>query len=495
MRPFHPLLTVLLGFCVVACGDAEDAAPISEPIASNCSTEDFGSSYTKPLIQLAHGSAPADSNADAPLVFAPAETAPGETASQTLTIRNVAFCVDLSVSVHLEYETPESSEPHGPSIRVRMDKNGVELAAASGVYSASLQSSFALDGAEADTLNVEVQFLRYPDFEPRAAWLVIENDGKDKDERLIRIPITAALQLDAVVPPLRDLNVAGLDVEFPCPTAIGSIVEGSAVAPQTVLHLDASGSVASSGHIAHYEWQVVQPKGSGDVFKPNRTTEFVTFYPNVVGTYEFRLDVWDGHGVKNCEPWYQTVTVAPLGGIYLELLWDTPGDDDQTDQGPEAGADMDIHLADAAFANQDDIDQDGEPDPWFSVPYDCFFFNPHPNWGVTDPDVDDDPGLFRDDTDGTGPEILSFGNPAPGTYHVGVDYREAFGFGPSSPTLRIWIDGQLKHELTVSDMMFRDLWFAATIEWPSGVITLPTGAGGGPHVTSNYVNPFFFVEP
>ncbi len=48
------------------------------------------------------------------------------------------------------------------------------------------------------------------------------------------------------------------------------------------------------------------------------------------------------------------------------------------------------------------MDGDGSPDGWFDQPFDCFWFNAHPEWGSFDPTYSDDPDLYRDDTDGAG---------------------------------------------------------------------------------------------
>lgn len=65
------------------------------------------------------------------------------------------------------------------------------------------------------------------------------------------------------------------------------------------------------------------------------------------------------------------VVVVPEEAVHIELIWDTPGDADQTDEGPVAGADMDLHLA-HPLASGADLDCDGKPDPWFDTNFDCF---------------------------------------------------------------------------------------------------------------------------
>jgi hypothetical protein len=63
--------------------------------------------------------------------------------------------------------------------------------------------------------------------------------------------------------------------------------------------------------------------------------------------------------------------------IVIELVWDTPGDQDQTDTGSGAGSDLDLHFR--------------HPDgPWQDSVWDCNPSNPNPNWDNPG-DSDDDP--------------------------------------------------------------------------------------------------------
>jgi hypothetical protein len=157
---------------------------------------------------------------------------------------------------------------------------------------------------------------------------------------------------------------------------------------------------------------VKQPVGSQSVFLPSFLAADPTFEVNVAGIYEFQLDVWDQNDQKSLTSAFVTVAVIPDEVIHVELLWTTEGDPDQTDAGPEAGVDLDLHFAHPFAIYGPDVDGDGAPDPWFDVPFDCFWFNAHPNWGSLNPAVDDNPGLDRDDTDGAGPENINLNLPA-----------------------------------------------------------------------------------
>ena len=272
------------------------------------------------------------------------------------------------------------------------------------------------------------------------------------------------------------------------PQAVLVIPEGLEVIPQTVLHLNGDQSYAAGGPIAKWAWTVVQPVGSQSVFVPSAAFPNPIFEVSVAGTYLFTLTVWDDSGTPSCIPEEAEVVVIPDEAIHVELLWNTPNDPDQTDEGPEAGADVDLHFL-HPFASGPDLDGDGEPDGWFDQPFDCFWTNPHPNWGSFDPTVDDDPGLDRDDADGAGPENLNLNIPeGDKTYAIGVHYRDDHTYGPSYVTLRVYIYAVLVFELSDVKLLAHDMWEVATIQWPSGAVTLVTSGDGNYKTTPNYTD-------
>jgi hypothetical protein len=163
---------------------------------------------------------------------------------------------------------------------------------------------------------------------------------------------------------------------FDVPDAGGPLAivvrEGPVVVPQTNLHLEAP-PVPEGAALA---WEVRQPVGSRSVFLPSAAFARTTFEANVAGTYVFSLRVFDAQtGAVWASPAPYEVTVVPCSAVHVELLWHTPGDDDETDTGPFAGADLDLHLvhprapSDPAAPDQDG---DGAPDPWFDQPFDCY---------------------------------------------------------------------------------------------------------------------------
>ncbi len=308
-----------------------------------------------------------------------------------------------------------------------------------------------------------------------------------------------------------DVDVKGFGVAVECPTAVIIVQEGEEVVPQTTLHLIGSQSYAATGQVVDYRWDVSQPVGSASVMLPSAGQADPTFEANVAGTYVFRLTVVDSAGVPSCKPAEATVFVNPEEAIHIELLWHTPNDPDETDEGPVAGADLDLHFTHPFATGGHDGDHDGKPDGWFDQPFDTFWFNPQPDWGSLDVAIDDNPGLDRDDTDGAGPENVNLDLPEHDrTYKIGVHYWNDHGFGPSYATVRVYVFSTLVFELAEVELVNHDMWCVATIDWPTGNVELCrtcagttqactsdaecAGVGAGTcalNITPNYVHPYF----
>lgn len=287
-----------------------------------------------------------------------------------------------------------------------------------------------------------------------------------------------SIKSNAFIADLR-VEVRGFGVAVECPTAVISVQEGEEVIPQTKLHLIGSQSYPATGSIQSYRWEVQQPVGSQSVFLPSALAPDPTFEANVAGTYVFRLTVTDSSGTDSCVPAEATVFVNPDQAIHIELLWDTPNDPDQTDEGPAAGADLDLHFTHPFATGGYDGDADGKPDGWFDMVFDNFWFNPKPNWASLDPAIDDDPSLDRDDTDGAGPENINLNLPESGMqYRVGVHYWNDHGYGPSLATVRVYIFSNPVFEMDGVELLDRDMWWVATVDWPSGAVNLTRVCSG-----------------
>jgi hypothetical protein len=277
-----------------------------------------------------------------------------------------------------------------------------------------------------------------------------------------------------------------------CPLPAIIIDEGEEVKPQTLLHLHGEQSQAATGIIEEFLWKVEQPKENMQQFLPSAKVASPVFWANVAGKYIFTLDVIDSAGTCSCDEgctnYKSEVLVIPEKAIHVELTWETQNDPDPYDSGHDAGSDMDLHFA-HPFAASADIDGDGEPDPWFDKPWDCFWYEKTPNWGSFDPDTDDNPSLDRDDTDGAGPENLNLNIPEPGkTYRVGVHYWDDHGFGVSSAMVKIYIFQKPVAEYKCEGMKKLDLWKVAKIKWPDAKVEV---WGKECNIVHNYQNPSF----
>ncbi len=356
-----------------------------------------------------------------------------------------------------------------------------------------------------------------------------------KKNQSVTVPITCtppAAQTDAfkanltftdnTLTPQKSIELDCTGVSAACATPIIDCLEGEEVPPQSVIHLDGSGSLAPPGKTLTYKWTVKkQPKGAvGYSFSPSDTASKVSYGTstttpngaqiqlNVVGEYTFELTVKDSDGKDGCGPVDFTVLVKPDAGLHVELLWDTPLDTNKTDND---GSDLDLHFAhpDAEKANictnplkmcgtkacacQVDGDADGTPDPWFNNPFDCFWYNPQPFWGNAQL-PDDDPFLALDDTDGWGPENLNMAAPESVQYRVGVHYWDAHGYGDSTATVNIYIDGALVNTF-VQLLHECDLWWVKRIDYANKVLTDFPNAGANGKVTPAYKPSSFGASP
>ena len=266
------------------------------------------------------------------------------------------------------------------------------------------------------------------------------------------------------------VKLEGVGVQQICPVAKVKVAEGGQVIPQTTLHLNGSSSVApGGGQIKKYKWTVKQPQGSNQPLLPSANFPNPTLQANTAGDYTFCLNVWDQNDVISCDSQCATVQVLPTNAIHIELLWDTPSDPDQVDSGPAAGADLDLHFA-HPLASGLDHDCDGVGDPWFSNPWDTFWFNPKPSWGAVG--TTDDPTLDLDDTDGAGPENLNVEESEgsldqPVAYSIGVHYWNDHGFGTSYATVSIYLQGALALQFTKVKMDPLDMWYVGKLNWPN----------------------------
>ena len=164
-------------------------------------------------------------------------------------------------------------------------------------------------------------------------------------------------------------------------------------------------------------------------------------------------------------------------GLRVVLIWATPGDPDPKDRGPEAGSDMDLHLL-HPFA----LD-------FFDIPFDVYWYNANPQWGLID-EPSDDPTLSLDDYDSLGPEAIILPLPEEGlTYTVGVHYWSDHDFGPSRAQVQISLFGELVYESPMVEMISGELWEVGTVGWPEGDVLPFEDSAGAPLVHTDFAPP------
>ena len=222
--------------------------------------------------------------------------------------------------------------------------------------------------------------------------------------------------------------------------------------PGRLLTLDGSPSFDPDGDVPlSFLWTLVtRPAGSTTALQ-DETTPWPTLRPDRVGLYEIELTVSDSTGLTSLLPDRVLVNAIPADRVRIELVWDSPL------------ADLDLHLLAPA----------GQP----GGPLDCHYANPRPDWGEIG-NANDDPQLVRDDLMGFGPEIIGYENPANGAYALGVDYfatHTANGKEPTTATLRVFVDGLLRAELSRSLETQGEHWDAALLRWPEGTVSAVPG--------------------
>ncbi|MFH1530456.1 MAG: hypothetical protein ABIK09_06965 [Pseudomonadota bacterium] len=307
-------------------------------------------------------------------------------------------------------------------------------------------------------------------------------------------PVVGEILIRSSAPPGEKLvEVGGFGALIYCPTAVITCAEGETTAPWTDLHLSGEESheneCSDESNIAGWQWAVSAPIGSQARFEPSAEVEEPTFRPDVAGKYAFLLTVYDAQNVPSCAPATHEVVVVPDDAIWIELFWETPGDPDESDTGPAAGADLDLHLQRPGGVGLDH-DGDGVHECWLDPEANCFWFSPNPDWW--EPGPQDDPEMVVEDYDGAGPELIGYPAPAREVYLVGVHDYNDHGFGESLATVRIYIHGQLVLEVPEVSLVDLDLWTVARIEWPSGEVTVCT-EDGAYCILPDYIDGFYPV--
>ena len=226
--------------------------------------------------------------------------------------------------------------------------------------------------------------------------------------------------------------------------------ESLEVFPASTVELRGAGSHDIGGGRLIFKWRILsKPDGAITRFMNHDAEENPTLFIPISGTYHLEVQVTDTFGSSDThEVWIEAIA---MGCVHVELIWNTPGDPDETDVGFGAGSDMDLHL----------LHPLGD---WGESPRDCHYRNPHPDWGDAF-DQSDDPSLDIDDTDGGGPENITLDQCEDNRlYRVGVHYFNDHGYGPAFATVSMFVDGVLRAQVANKRMPGTDsFWDVASI--------------------------------
>lgn len=320
-----------------------------------------------------------------------------------------------------------------------------------------------------------------------AAFLPEKTADLAPDGTLTPSTATLLVESDSLAGATAEATLTATAINPECPVAVPGVSGPTTVTAHTLVQLRGDQSFAPSGNIGAWQWTVEQPEGSAALFEPAATAPNPLVLLDVIGTYRFGLSVADEGGTPGCWTSFIEVEVVPWKGLHVELVWDTAGDVDPLDTGKGAGADLDLHLQHplgAAFA--EDLDGDGLPEGWLIHPYDCYWGNRNPDWGSPHPLAGDDPSLDVDDGDGHGPEIATLSAPQThAIYRIGVHVWDAWGYGPSTATVRVFIDGSQVWEDSAL-LADGDLWEAAFVDWNIRKVGAIKSASGGRVVIPDY---------
>lgn len=293
------------------------------------------------------------------------------------------------------------------------------------------------------------------------------DDGTPLRERAVLV-----LETDTFHGEMR-VDLEGFGADHPCPHAIIAPGPPSVLAPGESVSFDGGASYGVGASVSSWTWSLESPPGALATLTSPHIPSRALLEPQGLGSHTVWLDVADTDGRVACAPTQHVVNVLLEEGLVVELWWETQGDPDPTDTGPGAGTDLDLHVL-HELATGLDVDGDEVFDGWFDKPFDVFWGNQSPNWGVVgDPKAEDDPELVADDFDGAGPERMVLGSPEEDrAYRVGVHHWDAHGYGPATPWVRIWWQGELIHEAGGVALVEDDLWYVGTVG-AEGVWTQP----------------------
>ncbi len=231
------------------------------------------------------------------------------------------------------------------------------------------------------------------------------------------------------------------------------------------LGLRATESLTEAPEPLGFAWRVVDsPRSSLTSIQPDPRDGEIYAHLDLLGEYVFEVRVFDAAGQEDiCRVAVRTSTRDDL---YVETVWDTPLDPVVGDNGPDVGANVDVHVRTPSAQG------------WFCAPGDAYAANPGPDWGT--PQRSDDDPVVIDDRDGWGPEVFRLAHAQDGdSYRIAAHYADDASFGASIATSRVFVRGELRLELTrrFTEGMF---WDVAVVHWPSGEVDTSDWLREGP---------------
>ena len=216
------------------------------------------------------------------------------------------------------------------------------------------------------------------------------------------------------------------------------------IPPLNTVQLDATASSDSENQPLTFAWRIASaPAGAGTTID-DPTSATPTLSPAVAGDWRVCVTATDSLGIAGAEACV-TIHVVPTSRVYIELTWDH-------------GSDLDVHLIRDSIANVfDDGSGDRGGDADCQLALDCFWVCPTPAWGAK---------LVLDDTDGFGPETVSFDEPQDGVY---VLAGHGFWGGDADAMMRVYIEGALVATYTHT-LQKEQLWEAARLTWANDAV-------------------------
>ncbi len=226
--------------------------------------------------------------------------------------------------------------------------------------------------------------------------------------------------------------------------------------PLNTIEFDASRSSGSSA--LTYEWTVLRrPSNSQSRFQPTNTVEKPKLWLDLAGDYEIELVVYDAEGLASCESSIVKIHVVPGQEIHIQLTWFVP-----TVPNPKSGNGTDIDLH---YRHPQGI-------KWNDRVYTVFWSNraSSSSWGST-PARSNKATLDIDDLWGATTENINHVQPLNANYEIGVHYYADNGKGGADASVRVYIQGILRHELLDRRMQNKQFWRVGALNWPSGDMT------------------------